>query len=119
MKVVLVAGGRDYPNQGRVFDILNEENPHLVMHRCEKGADTWASRWVVEHKRLELWCSSDWGGFGKAADSRRERMLLALLSTFSVAGDDVRVVAFPDGSDAANLVHEARRWRFAVREITG
>jgi hypothetical protein len=119
MKVVLVAGGRDYPNQGRVFDVLNEENPHLVLHRCEKGADTWASRWVVEHKRLELRCRSDWRGYGEAADSRRDGMLLALLSTLSVAGDDVRVVAFRDGSDAADRVHEARNRRFAVREITG
>lgn len=119
MKVELVAGGRDYPNQGRVFDVLNEEYPHLVLHRCENGADTRASRWVVEHKRLALRCPSDWGGYGKAADSRRDRMLLALLSTFSVGGDDVRVVAFPDRSDAANLVHEARTWSSAEREITG
>jgi hypothetical protein len=35
-------------------------------------------------------------------------MMLTLLSTFSVAGDEVTVVASPDGSDAADLVHEAR-----------
>ena len=96
MKVVPVAGGRDYPSQGRVFEILNEENPQLVMHCCAKGADTWASRWVVEHTRLELRCPPDWGGYGAAADSRRNRMMLALLSTFAVAGDDVTVVVFPD-----------------------
>jgi len=119
MKVVLVAGGRDFANPGRVFEVLNEENPHLVMHCGENGADTWATRWVVEHTRLELRCPPDWGGSGEAGDSRRNRMLLALLSTFSVAGDEVKVVAFPDGSDAADLVHEARNWPFAVREIAG
>jgi hypothetical protein len=46
-------------------------------------------------------------------------MMLALLSTFSVAGDEVKVVAFPDGSDAADLLHEARNWPFVVREIEG
>lgn len=35
-------------------------------------------------------------------------MMLTLLSTFSVAGDEVTVVASPDGSDAADLVHETR-----------
>ena len=118
MKVVLVAGGRDYPSPRRVFEVLNEENPHLVVHCCETGADTWVSRWVVEHTRLELRCPPDWGGYGEGADSRRHRMLLALLSTFSLAGDDVKVVTFPDGS-AAELVHEARNWPFAVRETAG
>jgi hypothetical protein len=118
MKVLLVAGGRDYPSQGRVFEVLNEENPHLVMHCCKTVAETWASRWVVEHTRLELRCPPDWGGYDEAAESRRNRMMLALLSTFSVAGDEVKVVAFPDGSDAACLVHEARNWPFDVREIS-
>lgn len=117
VKVVLVASGRKYPSQGRVFEVLNEENPHLVLHCCKTGADTWASRWVVEHARLELRCPPDWGGYDEAAESRRNRMMLALLSTFSVAGDDVMVVAFPDGSDTVDLVHEARNWPFAVREI--
>ncbi len=117
MKVVLVAGGRDYPSQGRVFEVLNEENPHLVMHCCRTGAETWASRWVVEHTRLELLCPADWGGYGEAAESRRNRKMLALLDTFSVAGDEVIVVALPDESDAAGLVHEARNWPFAAREI--
>ena len=117
MKVVLVAGGRDYPSPGRVFEILNEENPQLVMHCCARGVDTWASRWVVEHTRLELRCPPDWGGYGAEADSRRNRMMLALLDTFAVAGDDVQVVVFPNGPDAADLVQEARNWSFAVREI--
>ena len=117
MKVVLIAGGRDFPSQGRVFEVLNEENPQLVMHCCKRGADTWASHWVVEHTRLELRCPADWGGYGEAADSRRNRMMLALLDTFSVAGDEVTVVAFPDGSDAEDLVQEARNWPVAVREI--
>jgi hypothetical protein len=46
-------------------------------------------------------------------------MMLALLSTFSVAGDEVKVVAFPAGSDAVDLLHEARNWPFVVREIEG
>jgi hypothetical protein len=119
MKVLLVAGGRDYPSQGRVFEVLNEENPQLVMHCCTTVAETWASRWVVEHTRLELRCPPDWGGYDEAAESRRNRMMLALLSTFSVAGDEVKVVAFPDESDTAALVHEARNWPVAVREIEG
>jgi hypothetical protein len=121
MKVVLVAGDSDAPSPGRVFEVLNEEHPHLVLHCGEKGADTWASRWVVEHTRLELRCPPDWGRDGEAADSRRHRMMLALLDTFAVAGDDVKVkvVVFPDGSDALNLVQEARDWPFAVREIAG
>ena len=118
VKVVLVAGGRDYPSPGQVFEVLNEENPQLVMHCCKPGDDRWVSRWVVEHARLELRCPDDWGGTGEAADSRRNGMLLALLSTFSLAGDDVQVVAFPDGSDAADLVRQARDWPVVVREIT-
>jgi hypothetical protein len=56
MKVVLVAGGRDCPSQRRVFEVLNEENPHLVLHCCAPGVETWASRWAAEHTRLELRC---------------------------------------------------------------
>ncbi len=44
-------------------------------------------------------------------------MMLALLDTFCVAGGVFVVVAFPDGSDTADLVHEARNWPFAAREI--
>jgi hypothetical protein len=117
VKVLLVAGGRDDPSPGQVFEVLNEENPQLVMHCCEPGADKWVSRWVVEHTRLELRCPADWGGTGEAADSRRNGMLLALLSTFSLAGDDVQVVTFPDGSEAADLVRQARNWPVVVREI--
>jgi hypothetical protein len=118
MKVVLVVGGRDAAKPGRVFEVLNEENPHLVMHCWEPGAETWASRWVAEHTRLELRCPRI-GGEGEEANARRQRMLLALLSTFAVAGDEVAVVPFPDGSDRANLVQEARQWSVAVREIAG
>jgi hypothetical protein len=100
MKVLLVAGGQDYPSHKTV-------------------AEPWASRWVVEHTRLELRCSPDWAGYDDAAESRRNRMMLALLSKFSVAGDEVKVVAFPAGSDAADLLHEARNWPFVVREIEG
>ncbi len=72
---------------------------------------------MAEHTRPELRCPANWGGYGEAAESRRNRMMMALLDTFSVAGDDVMVVAFPDESDVADLVHEARNWLFAVREI--
>jgi hypothetical protein len=40
MKVLLVAGGQDYPSQGRVFAVLKEENPHLVMHCCKTVAES-------------------------------------------------------------------------------
>jgi hypothetical protein len=46
-------------------------------------------------------------------------MLLALLSTLAVAGDEVLVVAFPGGTETAALVDAARTWPLAVREVGG
>jgi hypothetical protein len=58
-------------------------------------------------------------GDGEEAAAQRRRMLLALLSTLAVAGDEVLVVAFPGGTETAALVDAARTWPLAVREVGG
>jgi hypothetical protein len=119
MKVVLVAGGRDCPSQRRVFEVLNEENPHLVLHCCAPGSRRGP---VAGPRSTPAWsCAAPrlGGGDGEAAATQRQRVLLALLSTFAVAGGEVLVVAVPDDAETAALVDAARSWPVAVREIAG
>ena len=92
--IVVVTGGRDYPNTPRLFSVLDEihvDTPiSLIRNGGMTGADALSSRWAYSRKVDTECFGALWGQFGSGAGPERNvRMLRAL----PVAG---LVVAFFD-----------------------
>lgn len=111
-KPVIVTGGRDYQDRGRVFaalDALHKRQPiTLLVHgACAdrgrpdrlRGADRWAEEWArVNHVPSEPH-PADWRMLGNAAGPRRNEAMAS-------AGAH-GCVAFPGGSGTADMARQA------------
>ncbi len=111
---VLVCGGRDYRDAGRVLEVLDrihaQDLVEVVIHGCAPGADELGRRWA-EHRHIEqLPFPPDWAGLGRAAGPRRNQMMLE-------QGKPDLVVAFPGGHGTADMVRRARAAGVEVLEV--
>jgi len=125
MKVVLVTGGRAYPDPAHVFRVLDEEQPDLVIHG---GASTWLPEQRIRlgaDYQAECWCNARTvaqlkvpyrSALGRAGGPVRNEQMVSLLDDFRQMGHDCRVVAFPGGTGTADTIVRARRWGFEIRE---
>lgn len=94
---ILVCGGRDYDNMGKVREVLDELNPSLVIHGAARGADQLAQHWCDYNHVDFLQFPADWKRHGKAAGPLRNAKMLRY-------GKPGLVVAFPGGRGTANMV---------------
>ena len=110
---VLVCGGRNYQDRGRVFDVLDflfeYELPEFVIHGAAAGADSLAGEWAREVGAQEVICPANWKLWGPRAGYMRNAAMLALLPEL--------VVAFPGGKGTANMVKLARQNDIEVKEV--
>lgn len=101
---MLVCGGRDYGDRGRVFRaldaVLDLKRVVLVIHGAQRGADTLAGAWGTERGIPVLPCPADWARLGPKAGPIRNAQMLAL--------NPDGVVAFPGGPGTDNMVLQAR-----------
>lgn len=128
MKVVLVTGGRAYADMRRVFEVLNEEAPDLVIHGDARtwvgenggewrGADYFAGQWADRHHVPQLKCPADWEAHGKSAGPVRNSKMVSFLTMLHAVAATCSVAAFPGGHGTADMVNKARRAGFPVREV--
>lgn len=110
---VLVCGGRDYDQTGRigeVLDDLHELCPFThVIHGGARGADIRAGVWARHRGIQEVRCDANWDKHGKAAGHIRNGAMLALQPDL--------VVAFPGGRGTADMVRQARAAGVHVKEV--
>lgn len=119
--VLIVCGGRSYPNRALVFRALDEVARRLpvrvVRHgACQDrhgkilGADRWADEWA-RARGLEVDSHpADWSQHGRAAGPIRNGEMLAL-------GGVLAVAAFPGGSGTADMMRQARAAGIWVWEV--
>lgn len=101
---VLVCGGRQYHDQGRVFAILDNlratRGISAIIHGNAQGADALADRWA-RGKVLTLLFPAQWDRYGGRAGSVRNAKMLR-------EGKPDLVVAFPGGRGTADMMRKTR-----------
>lgn len=112
---VLVCGGRDYSDRGRVFNVLSKLHVDagitLIIEGGARGADRLASEWaeasLVPCDRYE----ADWEAYGSFAGPMRNKVMLS-------AGKPDLVIAFPGRRGTADMIRKAHRAGVSVIQIT-
>jgi hypothetical protein len=109
---VLVCGGRDYYDVGRVAQVLEDkrEPVDMVIHGGAAGADEIAGQWARRRGVPEVVVPANWNYYGKRAGHERNAWMLRLQPDL--------VIAFPGGRGTANMVSQARKAGIRVEEIT-
>lgn len=102
---VLVCGGRDYPDQMRVWSTLSAlhaERPiAAIIQGGAYGADAWAMTWGHSEAIPVYEYKAEWKQHGpKAGPLRNQRML--------DEGKPDLVIAFPGGRGTADMIRRAR-----------
>ncbi len=118
--VVLVYGGRHYPDRKKVFDTLDEIDAtvrirKVVEGQCQvdgkdSGADRWAHEWAVERGRETQRYPADWDRYGLAAGPIRNRQM-------AVAENPDVAVGFPGGRGSKSMYTIARELKIEIMEI--
>lgn len=111
---VLVCGGRDYTDEGRVYEVLDRlretRGIEVVMSGCASGVDAIAHAWGPDRGVRHLLFVADWRTHGKAAGPIRNQRMLD-------EGKPDLVVAFPGGKGTADMVRRARKAGVEVEEV--
>lgn len=105
MKRVLVCGGREYNDMGRVFWALDTVamkcgGVSAVIHGGARGADALAASWAALRGVRDEHYPPDWVAHGKAAGPLRNQRMLD-------EGKPDAVVALPGGHGTADMVRRA------------
>lgn len=103
---VLVCGGRDHADIGRVFDVLSmyhaERHFSVLMQGGAQGADSEAAEWAARHPEVRcLTYKANWRKYGKRAGPIRNQRMLD-------EGKPHLVIAFSGGVGTADMVARAR-----------
>lgn len=110
---VLVCGGRDFRDWGRVMETLDglnaEHKIRTVVHGCARGADELADHWARIREKHVMRFPANWAQ-GKAAGPLRNQRMLE-------EGKPGLVVAFPGGRGTADMVSRAKAASVKVVEV--
>jgi len=112
---VLVCGGRNYRDNGKVWGRLNllyaAKGISVIIHGGARGADMLGEKWAVANDIPHIAFKADWDAYGPAAGPiRNERML--------VEGKPDLVLAFPGGKGTANMVWQATERGVPVEQVS-
>lgn len=114
IRTVLVCGGRDYADFGRVFDVLtalHRETPiACLIEGGAHGADDWGACWADMNAVRLLKFKAQWDVHGRAAGPIRNQRMID-------EGKPDLVVAFPGGRGTADMVRRARTAGIEVIEV--
>lgn len=109
---LLVCGGRDFSDRGRVYRALDAVNAagrgvDVIVHGDARGADALARDWAGERKVAQAVFPADWSSHGRAAGPIRNQVMIDV-------GRPDAVLAFPGGRGTADMVARCRRHGVAV-----
>jgi hypothetical protein len=110
---LLVCGEQLYVDRERVYSVLSELNPVLVIHGAAPGADTLADDWALSRGVPVLRFHANWTGYARrmAGFARNVKMLHE--------GRPTAVAAFPGRAGTGNMVRQALEAGVTVVRIRG
>jgi hypothetical protein len=102
---VLVCGGRDYANNGKVVDTLceihgKERRILAIVQGGATGADKLASDWARLAEVIDIRVPAQWSTHGRGAGPKRNAFMLRQYKPDMV-------VAFPGGDGTADMIAKA------------
>ena len=111
---VIVCGSYDLPTPTFVWRELDRLHAELgitaLMQGSAAGVDRFARDWAAGHPEVECFiCQAQWHRYGPAAALKRNARMLAWKPDL--------VIAFPNGSGAADLVKQATAAGIEVRRV--
>ena len=86
---ILVTGSRNYSDQVRICEVLDEIEPSAIVHGAARGADSLAGEWAKANQIEEIPYPANWAKHGKSAGPKRNELML------DSETDVELVVAFP------------------------
>lgn len=96
MKVVVVTGSRDLPDDGYVESVLEGLAPNrVIVGDCPTGADCYAERWARANDVWIFPLAALWHNEGRSEGPRRNRRAARLAADLRDLGCEVVAVAFP------------------------
>ena len=107
---VLVCGGRDFSDAGKVDSVLARFPIGQIVQGGAKGADRLAKEYAIRNHIQMREYPADWQKDGRAAGPIRNSRML------SEEGPDL-VVAFSGGRGTADMVSKAKRAGIEVIEV--
>jgi hypothetical protein len=108
---VLVCGGRKFADKKRLFEVLDNLRPKVIVQGgCPTGADALAKFYAEDHGLDSVTFYARWDLYGKAAGPIRNGEMLAKTQP------DL-VVAFPGGKGTQDMVSKARTAKVRVMLI--
>lgn len=110
--VVLITGGRSYSDRERLYAVLDEIRPGLVIEGGCGGADGYARAWCRTRGVPGVRMEALWDFYGKAAGPIRNTQMVHLAKRLGGY-----VVAFPGGAGTADCVAKAEAAGLEVRRV--
>lgn len=112
-KFVVITGGRNYTDLGKVFSTLNglDPLPMLVVQGGATGADALARKWAKEKGIQCVTFHANWDHFGKPAGPIRNRFMVA---TFK---DTATLLVFPGGTGTKNCADLAKKAGMDIKYV--
>jgi len=111
---VLVCGGRNYRDSGKVWGRLNlllaEKGISVVIHGAQRGADQLGKYWAKQNDIPDVPFKPNWDTYGPAAGPIRNKRALD-------EGKPDLVLAFPGGNGTADMVRQASERGIPVEQI--
>ncbi len=119
MHIVVVTGGRDFTDSPKVFRVLDEINPDIVIQGGARGADLMASSWAERRQKVCIRVPAQWDAHGKSAGPRRNQVMMEFAEDLAMPNRPLLCVAFTGGRGTAHAVACAKRLNIEVRDERG
>lgn len=109
MNKIIVTGGRDYNDKEKVYAVLDNLDPEIVIHGNCSGADTISKMWAIEKGKTQIPYPYP-SKYGRAGGPIRNKQMCT-------EHPDAVLVAFPGGRGTANCIKEAKLLKIKVIEV--
>jgi hypothetical protein len=111
---ILVCGGRDYLNYGKVKEVLDSITQDTlnvcIIQGGAKGADYLAKKWAEENGVACMEFKANWNVHEKAAGPIRNKWMLDF-------GNPDLVVSFPGGAGTKNMETWTNKYEIPLKRI--
>ena len=115
--LVIVCGGRDYADYGRVLDEIDKIRPTFLIEGGAKGADTLARKacddLLIPH--CTVWAL--WGNPTNPKAGYDRNLLMAKMLKRLAGENPATVLAFPGGKGTQMMVDIANNYGFALKDF--